>query len=830
MKKFSPLFLFFVLILSYSVVKGQIIESFDTDISQNSTWQFLHEGGQSRIDYSLDLNDKVEGVGSAKLRMVIGAHHEWGSYAQIIKTLPPDDTPWDWSISDSLAIWIKVVEPPTRPLGMVFRVHIKDRPTPTSNIEEWIYQNDVVIDNTTDWIELRIPLKILDSEGNTDPNDQGFVIFPANWGGSSFWNNKKFDADKIVGFNLAAVTVGYTPGQNIPADSLELKFDGFRRFGLKAVPAIIFNGIKFSGNVANVWAWGQSAVEVVKGAGPLPNTNAIKWTQGDEWGNGWTGWGMDLNPPFNLAGAWPKDSVQIKIKCGPQTGPLRMQFEGGPGKKGYVFQPITDNEWHTYKFALRDFVYQDNTSNFDSANVDKVGLMAEASGVAGNVVWLTDWWTGEPEFDVIPPNPPAGVAVFPGTFQNIITWQDVPNEVNEKYNIYYSKNPITDINAPGVEVVKLNVAENNQLVEHLLFAPNTNQSVTYYYAVTCVDEAGNESELSQNTPPITNTAKGVSTISLSAPTNTFNPDGDLAEWQSITPFRMFPSDGTGHIVTNTTIDGDDDLSALAYVAVDPNYLYVAFDVNDDVFAPSGNPSSWLNDAPDIYIGLYNWHGAPHTNYQRGAEPDYHIRFTFDQILGDNPSGTIDTVGPNYYIGPKFPTGYVVEARIPWTKLAQMVGNIDPFIPVEGYRIPIDFSVNDRDNADAREGILTYSPFNEDQSWRDVSRWLYTWIGNLWEPSSVKYENVVVKDYQLMQNYPNPFNPTTEIQYALPKSGLVTLKVFDVMGREVSTLINEVQQPGLYRVKFDASNLTSGVYFYRIESGSFIQTKKMMLVK
>lgn len=86
----------------------------------------------------------------------------------------------------------------------------------------------------------------------------------------------------------------------------------------------------------------------------------------------------------------------------------------------------------------------------------------------------------------------------------------------------------------------------------MLFAPNTNQSVTYYYAVTCVDAAGNESDLSQNTQPITNTAKGVATISLNAPTTTFNPDGDLSEWQAITPFRMFPSDGTGHIVTNTS--------------------------------------------------------------------------------------------------------------------------------------------------------------------------------------------------------------------------------------------------------------------------------------
>lgn len=828
MKKLFKLFVLVLFSASITYAQSYLIESFDTDISQDNTWLFLHEGGASRIDYALDTTDKVEGTGSAHLKIVIGAHHAWGSFAQLIKTLPADSTPWDWSISDSLSIWIKVTTPPTIPTNMVFRIHLKDRPTGASNIEEWIYQHNTIIDRTTDWVELRIPLVILDSEGNTDPNDQGFVIFPAGWGGSSFWNNKKFDADKIVGFNIAAVTAGYTPGQNIPADSLVCLFDGFRRHGMKAIPAIIFNGMQFPSYVTT-WAWGQSAIEVVKGAGPLPNTNAIKWTQGDEWGNGWTGWGMTIDPPFNLAGAWQKDSCQIKLKCPPGTGPLRIQFEGGTGKVGTVFQPIDDNQWHTYYFPLREMVYQENTSNFDSSSVHVVGLMAEASGVAGRVIWITDWWTGNPEFDVIPPNPPGSVLAVAGTFQNIITWQDVPNEKGEKYNIYYSKNPITDINAPGVEVVKLGVAENNQLVEHLLFAPNTNQEVTYYYAITCIDAAGNESDLSQNTQSITNTAKGVATISLNAPTTTFNADGDLSEWQAIRPFRMFPSDGSGHIVTNTSIDGDNDLSVLAYVAVDQNYLYVAYDINDDIYSPSGNTSSWLNDCPDIYIGLYNWHGAPHTNYQRGNQPDYHLRFTFDRILGDVPAGTLDTLGPNYHFGPKFPSGYTVEARIPWTALAAL-GNDTLFTPVEGYRIPIDFSINDRDNSPEREGILTYSPYNEDQSWSDVSRWLYTWIGNLWDPLSVEREDVVVKDYQLYQNYPNPFNPTTEIQFTLPKNEHVTLKVYDVLGREVARLIEGELQSGLYKVKFDASKLTSGVYYYRLESGSFNQTKKMMLIK
>lgn len=85
-------------------------------------------------------------------------------------------------------------------------------------------------------------------------------------------------------------------------------------------------------------------------------------------------------------------------------------------------------------------------------------------------------------------------------------------------------------------------------------------------------------------------------------------------------------------------------------------------------------------------------------------------------------------------------------------------------------------------------------------------------------------------YALYQNYPNPFNPTTAISFQLSAIGHVTLKVFDVLGREVATLVDKVKQPGMHSVQFDAGNLASGVYFYRLESGSFVATRKLLLLK
>jgi hypothetical protein len=85
-------------------------------------------------------------------------------------------------------------------------------------------------------------------------------------------------------------------------------------------------------------------------------------------------------------------------------------------------------------------------------------------------------------------------------------------------------------------------------------------------------------------------------------------------------------------------------------------------------------------------------------------------------------------------------------------------------------------------------------------------------------------------FNLEQNYPNPFNPKTKIKYSVPNQSLVTLKIFDILGREIETLINEEKTAGIYEIDFDASQLSSGIYFYKIQAGNFVQTKKMILMK
>jgi len=91
-------------------------------------------------------------------------------------------------------------------------------------------------------------------------------------------------------------------------------------------------------------------------------------------------------------------------------------------------------------------------------------------------------------------------------------------------------------------------------------------------------------------------------------------------------------------------------------------------------------------------------------------------------------------------------------------------------------------------------------------------------------------DLVANSYTLSQNYPNPFNPSTEIRFSLANAGMTTLKVYDILGREVASLVNQELQPGSYKTTFDASRLASGTYIYELRSGDARITKKMMLLK
>jgi hypothetical protein len=120
--------------------------------------------------------------------------------------------------------------------------------------------------------------------------------------------------------------------------------------------------------------------------------------------------------------------------------------------------------------------------------------------------------------------------------------------------------------------------------------------------------------------------------------------------------------------------------------------------------------------------------------------------------------------------------------------------------------------------------------------RSICKGLYSLINEMTGISFVS--GTIPNKYNLSQNYPNPFNPTTKIKFdisqhtpfPLSRGEMVTLRVYDILGKEVETLVNEQLQPGTYEVKFDGSKLSSGVYFYKLVAGDFLDTKKLILLK
>jgi hypothetical protein len=166
-----------------------------------------------------------------------------------------------------------------------------------------------------------------------------------------------------------------------------------------------------------------------------------------------------------------------------------------------------------------------------------------------------------------------------------------------------------------------------------------------------------------------------------------------------------------------------------------------------------------------------------------------------------------------------------------------------------YNIAGHRTIDDTGSNEDKIAFLAYDPLSLDANpyyWYGFSASAPQVQARLWMwPSAVeRIGDGIPKGFELAQNYPNPFNPTTTIKYSIPtviaRSGAtrqshetytsVQLKVYDLLGREVATLVNQKQAPGNYSVQFDATNLSSGVYFYKLQSGSFIVTQKMILMR
>jgi hypothetical protein len=165
----------------------------------------------------------------------------------------------------------------------------------------------------------------------------------------------------------------------------------------------------------------------------------------------------------------------------------------------------------------------------------------------------------------------------------------------------------------------------------------------------------------------------------------------------------------------------------------------------------------------------------------------------------------------------------------------IVNSIDFLIDSSKYVWP-NAIINDKNGNIFLGGNIGY-----ENKYPPYDNFSYPVVIKLSQVTGISNQNLIIpQNYQLYQNYPNPFNPTTKIKFDIPTSlsfphapsgnPLISLKIYDILGREIQTLVNESLQPGSYEVTFDGSNLPSGIYFYRLETNNFVQTKKMLMIK
>jgi enterochelin esterase family protein len=137
----------------------------------------------------------------------------------------------------------------------------------------------------------------------------------------------------------------------------------------------------------------------------------------------------------------------------------------------------------------------------------------------------------------------------------------------------------------------------------------------------------------------------------------------------------------------------------------------------------------------------------------------------------------------------------------------------------------------RDGLISKDYDITWNEWHEGHSWGSWRAHLDIALKYFFPiTSDVKKEEIVPREFVLAQNFPNPFNPNTKIRYSIPHQSDVLIKVYDILGREVETLLSEEKPSGIYEITWYAENLPSGVYFYQIKAGDFVETKKMVLMK
>lgn len=252
------------------------------------------------------------------------------------------------------------------------------------------------------------------------------------------------------------------------------------------------------------------------------------------------------------------------------------------------------------------------------------------------------------------------------------------------------------------------------------------------------------------------------------------------------------------------------------------------------FTPWSNPSSYVNGATNISIQLYNQSGGDITiKTYTTASSGQNLPPSNPQNLkvawyNDHPKLTWETnTEPDMQL---YAISKMIESQTGWANVGTVTHNsslsehswIDNNVTKPGKFDP-EYSIYYK--VKAKDTQNKYSLYSDERKIDGYTN--YIWKMN---NENDEESDILVTEYSLEQNYPNPFNPTTQISYQIPDNEFVSLKVYNSLGQEVRTLVNNYQSSGYYNINFDGSELSSGIYFYRLTASNYVETKKMLLTK
>jgi len=534
---------------------------------------------------------------------------------------------------------------------------------------------------------------------------------------------------------------------------------------------------------------------------------------------------------------------------------------GDEKSMGALASDIPKDTWWPITFNFAAFS-ADPSSGFDKGTLQWVGLRVNK----WNVAEADANWAGSIYFDdamVLGTNetlPPLIASTLTAALKDstdlqgevhhyvLLEFSEQPEHTQAKYDVYFAESAITNVTAAGVHHLQNLGAsgESSTKFGHEFYSADGSGTKTYHYAVVVTEADSSKFDATLSTATATQQCNDALDIPLLDEFD-FAADGNLSEFEAVAV--QFPDmvlrpqlAGSDHEGYEYTI-GNTDFDFTGYIVMTHEAMYWGFEVIDN---EAGADQLWRGDGVDPFFGLYNILEdetiLTGTNAQAGW-----MRFGVsaredDKVQWDGYDNAFDVPGIVVNVSPKGfgSLSFIVEWSFRFDSLATFdngSGLCKSFTPAAGMMIPFKLDVNDRDT-------LTYSTQGRDHqlSWgcMESAGWPnpFGWASRaaiVSGGSAIDNVSNVPMKFELANAYPNPFNPTTNISFQVPHQEDVALVIYNVLGQKVKTLVNKSMNTGEYNITWDAtdmfgSQVSSGIYFVRMQAGDFVKIRKLTLMR